>query len=313
MLWPITPRLAGLWALILGCLAGVSGVSAAAGGVVVLLSHETPPYQEVLAGFREHLGSTAAGQGIEVVALGGDPEKAGRAVREAVTAGARVLLAVGSVAADAAGSQTAVPVVVTLVLDPGSARRGPKTTGVSLAISPEVQLDWMKRMLPGRKRVGLLYTPGESGKTVEAARAAALEAGLELVTQEVRSPTDLPGALDVVGRRADVLWGIPDRGVYTAQTAKAILLFSFRNRVPLVGLSEAWVKAGALYALEPDYRDVGAQSAELAGRILSRPGQPPPPPAAPRSPRLSVNLKAARQMKIDVPEALVKSAHSVQE
>lgn len=310
---PIASRLAGLCALAWGLLACVPCVSAAAGGIVALLSHDAPPYVEALAGFREQLGAVGPAQPMAVVSLGGDPEKARVAVQQAVSSGARLILAAGAIAAEAARAQVEVPVVATLVLDLGELPQGTKTTGVTLAIPPAVQLGWIKRLLPGRTRIGVLFTPQENAKLVEEVRGLAQTAGLELVAQEVRSPRDLPGALEALGRRADVLWGLPDPAVYTAQTAKAILLFSFRNRIPLVGLSDAWVKAGALYALEPDYRELGAQSAELAARLLGSPGAPPPALAAPRTALLSVNLKTARQMKVDLPEALVRRARSVHE
>ncbi|MCD6581287.1 MAG: hypothetical protein J7K90_05755 [Desulfuromusa sp.] len=57
--------------------------------------------------------------------------------------------------------------------------------------------------------------------------------------------------------------------VLNPKTAKNILLFSFRNKIPFIGLSNAWVKAGALYALERDYDDIGQQSAEQCVQVLS--------------------------------------------
>ena len=52
----------------------------------------------------------------------------------------------------------------------------------------------------------------------------------------------------------------------TPQTAEPILLSTLKNKIPLVGLSSSWVKAGALYALDRDYVDIGLQSGELAGQ-----------------------------------------------
>jgi putative ABC transport system substrate-binding protein len=60
---------------------------------------------------------------------------------------------------------------------------------------------------------------------------------------------------------------------------KALLLFSFRHKLPLIGLSEAWVQAGALYALDWDYRELGAFCGRLALRQLpgARVATPTPP------------------------------------
>ncbi len=77
------------------------------------------------------------------------------------------------------------------------------------------------------------------------------------------SHATLPQALANLPNAVDVILAIPDTTVYTQQASKALLLFSFRNRIPLIGLTEAWVKAGALYALEWDYEELG--------RVLRRP------------------------------------------
>ncbi|MFO0732606.1 MAG: ABC transporter substrate binding protein [Nitrospiraceae bacterium] len=57
----------------------------------------------------------------------------------------------------------------------------------------------------------------------------------------------------------------------TPHTAEPILLSTFRNKIPLAGLSTSWVKAGALYALDRDYLDIGSQCGEIAGKILGEP------------------------------------------
>jgi putative ABC transport system substrate-binding protein len=80
--------------------------------------------------------------------------------------------------------------------------------------------------------------------------------------------------------------------------AKPLLLFSFRNSIPLVGLSSSWVKAGALYALEWDYADLGAQAGEMALGILRGARPSAIPTAPPRKTFYTLNLKTAEQMKI---------------
>ena len=85
----------------------------------------------------------------------------------------------------------------------------------------------------------------------------------------INSAKQLKAGLKYISRNADVLLAIPDQTVYSGKTAKEVLLFSYRNRIPFIGLSASWVKAGALYALGIDYRDLGRQAAELANNILT--------------------------------------------
>jgi putative ABC transport system substrate-binding protein len=197
------------------------------------------------------------------------------------------------------------------VLNTGELYATANVTGVALEFPVATELQWLRRFLPEHDRVGVLFNPEENRQKVERAAAVARDIGIEWVAQHVNTPQDLPGALKGLARRIDVLWGIPDSVVFSRKTAKAILLFSFRNRIPLVGLSGAWVKAGALYALERDYRDLGAQCGEMALQILA--GEPVGsiPLALPRKVAYSLNEKTARHVKLKLPEDLVRGAKQV--
>jgi putative ABC transport system substrate-binding protein len=99
--------------------------------------------------------------------------------------------------------------------------------------------------------------------------------------------------------------------VFNPQTAQSILLFSLRHRIPFVGLSLSWVSAGALYALDRDYQDIGRQCGELALQVIHGARAGALPPSAPRKVVYSVNLKTARQLKVEIPHSLVEGAQKV--
>ena len=67
----------------------------------------------------------------------------------------------------------------------------------------------------------------------------------------------------------DALWSVADSTVFSPGSTKFILLHTLRNKIPFIGLSPAFVKAGALMALAADYQEVGTQCGELAVRVLS--------------------------------------------
>jgi len=131
------------------------------------------------------------------------------------------------------------------------------------------------------------------------------------LTSEVETPQALPEALENLARRAEILWGITDQTVLSPQTAEPILLFSFRNRIPFTGLSTSWAKAGALYALDRDYNDIGLQCGEIAGKILQGTPINSIPPYPPRKVFYALNLKTADYMKLSIPETLVNGAQQV--
>jgi putative ABC transport system substrate-binding protein len=158
----------------------------------------------------------------------------------------------------------------------------------------EQQAQWLGKLVPGARRVALLFDPAHNERRAQALAAAFSDAGYRMLMHPVSAPAALPAALEAVAGRADVLLALPDPTVYARESARGILLFSFRNRIPVVGPNDSWVRMGALYALDWDYAEVGATCAQLAEReVLERRATVAPPP--PR-PRVAVNTRTAEQL-----------------
>jgi putative ABC transport system substrate-binding protein len=280
--------------------------------ILVLVSQDAPPYEEALSGFRQALKQQGIKVPVEVQLLHGD-EGAARAALEGVGPGrARLLLTLGSLATRTAVRQVRdVPIVSGLILGPGDLERAPNATGVVLEFDVETEFRWLQRLLPSQKNVGVLYSSDGNQARVDSATRVARALGMILHARKVESPRDLPDALDSLTERADVLWGVADDVVLTPQTVQPILLFSIRNRIPFVGLSANWVKAGALYALDRDYDDIGRQCAEMAVRILNGASPGSLRPAPPRKVVYVVNRRTAKLMKLDFREGLLGGAHAV--
>jgi putative ABC transport system substrate-binding protein len=223
--------------------------------------------------------------------------------------GARLVLTLGTVATDAAVKEISdIPIIACMVLRTDGLKKSPNVTGVGLEFSLEVQTSWLQVLVPTAKNVGVIYRPDENKMRIEAAGRILQNMGLKLVAQEVRSPQDVPAALEGMVKKVDVLWGVADTVAMTPKTAKNVLPFSVRNNIPLIGPSPTWVKAGALYALEWDYTDVGAQAGDMAVKVLK--GAPPAmiPTASPRKVFYALNLKTAQEMKITFSDQLIRGA-----
>lgn len=285
--------------------AAVSVAGAETARIAVFVSYDAPPVEETLAGFKEHLGRLKPGTVFEIYPLHKSSEQTRRKPEEIRQNGTQLILALGSLALETAGREAeGIPIVAGMVLRETDIRRIRGATGVFLEFPLETQFEWLRRLLPETRRVGVVYNPAENQGTIAAAHQVARRMDLELVAREVTVPAELPDALESLANRADVLWGISDQLVVTPQTAKGLLLFSFRNRIPFIGLSTAWVKAGAFYALDRDYHDIGRQCAELALKILAGgiPGSLDPVP--PRQTRFSLNVKTAERMKVSISPSL---------
>ncbi|MDX8394213.1 MAG: ABC transporter substrate binding protein [Mariprofundales bacterium] len=197
-----------------------------------------------------------------------------------------------------------------LVLN-GATDINPKNIGVlALLHSPITQLKWLHKLLPDAKRIGIIYS-AQNIKNIEKATITAHDLGVELLARLINTPQELPDALDRILRHSDVLWGISDSMVLQSSTAKALLLASFRNRVPMIGPSSTWTKAGAIYSLGWDYVDIGEQSAQIVISLLKGKKMQDLTPAWPRKVLYTLNLKTARHMRMEFEEGIIKGAKKV--
>lgn len=273
------------------------------GSVTVLVSGTTDAAREAVRGLRARLDQRGV-RGVRELQLA-----AGGAAPATLREGeANVVVAVGPGAAEAAlRVRGEASVVSLLALEPPSVG-----TGVLLDFPAEQQVQLLRRLLPASvRRIGIIYSPAQNERTVRRLRELARAQQLEIVARPVAAPAEIPAALASLTSGADVLWGIPDDVVMTTETARSILLFSMRQRLPLIGLSGAWVRAGALLALDRDYADMGAQGADLAWRLLN--GEPVSAvhPEAPRRVLHAINLRTADQMGLRLPAETIRTAAEV--
>lgn len=293
---------------------GLAGAAEPGAGlrIAAIVSQDAAPFQEALEGFTSYLDEQEIKARIEVYALHGEASGAPEVVRSACREPCDLILTLGSSGTRSAIRQfPEIPIVAGIVLDASDLEGAPNATAVVLEFPPETELRWLQRFLPGQRKIGVLFNPSQNQTRIDSAARAATALGLSLYARAVASPRDLPDALGSMNSLADVLWSVPDAVVLNPQTAKPILVFALRNRIPFVGISEAWVKAGALYALDRDYRDIGAQCGELALKILR--GAPPRslPPVTPRKVLYAVNLRTARLLKLDFKAGVLQNARTL--
>jgi len=303
-------RSAAACVAVLGLCAGASAEEAVS--LVVATSRDDGPYAGVVAGVRDSLDASRVQVDVRVHSLQSGGIDAIEGLREARRSGATPLLTVGSVATRAALEAPGdAPVVACMIGDSEDLREAKNATGVLLEFPLETQLEWIRRFVPKSQAIGVLYNPAENREQIEKAKKIASKLGLRLIPREVHRPQDLPDALRSLAREADMLWAVTDQTVLSRKTAQAILLFSFRNRMPFSGLSASWVKAGALYALDRDYEDLGAQCAEMAVKILQGRSAKSLPPARPRKVVYVLNLRTAEHLKLNLSPDLVDGAAEV--
>jgi putative ABC transport system substrate-binding protein len=184
-------------------------------------------------------------------------------------------------------------------------------TGVSIDVPANLRIGYLKSVLPASKRIGVLYSPAKTATYNEIADAGKA-AGLTVIGRSVSTEAEFTPALQVLmGGAADCLLMIIDSKVYFGQTVKVMLLESLKNKVPVVGISGMFTKAGALMSVDCDYRDVGRQAGELAGRVIGGESPGSIKSQRPRKARYSLNLVTANSMGVSLPASVVSEASEV--
>jgi putative ABC transport system substrate-binding protein len=289
-------------------LLGVNVAEPANKQIAVLISQQASHYEEALSGFKQYFQR----QGIQVdFAL--YPLEEGRAHSEMQNikkSKPNLIFALGSLATEKAVSEVSdVPIIAGILLKMDPFKKASNVTGVVLEFPIETQFKWLQHILPNSRNIGTIYHPGENQERIESASKIASKMGLKLEAQEIINPQGLPEALNKLSKNSDVFWGIPDSLVLNSQTVKHILLFSFQNRIPFIGLSSSWVKAGALYSLDWDYVDMGMQCGEVAWKVLQGTPTHSIPTATPRKVYYVLNLTTANHMKVKLSDELILGAH----
>ena len=229
-----------------------------------------------------------------------------------------VILSIGSAAtAVARSSFPEIPTIFAAVMYPelagfakSSTQPGANVTGASLNIPENVQFTYFKQIVPGLKRIGVLYT-SHTASLIPSARVVAEQQGLSLVPILVESARDLPAALDSLSSSVDGIWSVADPELFTPQSTRYILLNTLRRGIPFMGFSRNVVESGALFALDFDYKAVGMQAGEIVNRVLD--GSDPSAIEVTSADIIwfHYNERTAQHLDIQIPDALVAVAKEV--
>jgi ABC-type uncharacterized transport system substrate-binding protein len=116
-------------------------------------------------------------------------------------------------------------------------------------------------------------------------------------------------ALALTSQRIDVICQIP--GNLTAAAFPSIAAAANKAKLPIFAFQSSQARYGAAVVLARDYGDAGREAGLLAARVM-RGENPAKIPFIPYSKtKLVVNTKAARQLGLTIPPAIIKKADEV--
>lgn len=160
------------------------------------------------------------------------------------------------------------------------------------------QIMLIKTIMPSIKNLGVLLGKNSS-QYAELIKEAGERTAINITAENIASDADLIPKLKKILDNNDALMAIPDPFVYSRETAKPILLTTYRHQKPVFGYSRSYVQAGALAAVYSSTKQLAKQAAEIAVKSQVAPGFLPPP-QVPKYFSVSVNYQVARSLNMTI-------------
>jgi putative ABC transport system substrate-binding protein len=214
-----------------------------------------------------------------------------------------------------------LPIIFVLLVDPvgagfvsSLARPGGNATGFLMfeyGLSGK-WLELLKQIAPGVRRIAVLRDPtiasgiGQFG----AIQSAAPSLGFEASPFNVRDAAEIERDIIAFARS-------PNGGVIVTAAPRALLhreliaTLTAKHRLPAIYSHRSYTVAGGLISYGPDIIDQFRRAAGYVDRILKGENPADLPVQAPTKFELVINLKAAKALGLELPDALVARANEV--
>jgi putative ABC transport system substrate-binding protein len=233
-----------------------------------------------------------------------------------------VIVALGGPAAEAAKRATStIPIVLWGVGDPvglglisNVARPGGNVTGVtelSTELTPK-RLQLLKELVPAAARIAIVWNSTDRAMDLRAKEFAttATQLGVTMVPVPIRESGDIDGALiGLAANRPDAIMIVTDPVMGSREATT--LEFLANHGLPAMYEFGDSARRGALLSYGPSLAELAPRAAEYVDRILkgAKPGDLPL--EGPTRYYLTVNLKTAKALGIEVPTSILLRADEV--
>jgi putative tryptophan/tyrosine transport system substrate-binding protein len=296
-------------------------------GVLMSYAESDPEAQSRLTALREGLQKLgwSEGRNIRIDTRWGvlDAESGQRFAKELVVLQTDLILTTSTPVTASTLQQTrTIPIVFVGVSDPiGSSfvasfpRPGGSVTGF-ITMEPTIAGKWLellKEIAPRINRVAFLFNPATAPYFeyyLNPFKAAAPSFGVEGIAAPVRDVSELESVIAAQARAPNGgLIAMPD--VFLNAHRAQVTSLAARYRVPAIYAFRFFTELGGLLSYGSDLLDSYRRAASYVDRILrgTKPGELPV--QAPVKFELTINLKTAKALGLDVPSSLQQRADAV--
>jgi putative tryptophan/tyrosine transport system substrate-binding protein len=194
------------------------------------------------------------------------------------------------------------------------ARPSGNITGLA-TLAPEIsgkQLELLKEILPRLSRMAVFGTSTQPG-TAQALRETELAAGafgVQLQYLDVLGPKDIETAFQAARKGpADAVLVLSSAVIFSQRTQIADL--AVKNRLPVIFPQSEYVEDGGLMSYAPNYADLFRRAATYVDKILKGAKPADLPVEQPTKFEFIINLKAAKQIGLTIPQRVLTRADKV--
>jgi ABC-type uncharacterized transport system, periplasmic component len=253
-------------------------------GVVQLVEHVAldASYQGFVDGLKE--AGYVDGQNIKIDFQNAQGEQANcqTIAQKLVNDGDDLILAIATPAGQAvANLTTTIPVLVTAVTDPASAKLvksneapGTNVSGTSDLTPVAAQMELLKQLVPGVKTIGFLYCSSEQNSKfqIDMAKKAADALGIKYIDATVSNSNEIQQVTQSLVGKVQAVYSPTDNMIAAGVPTVAGVLNT--AKIPFICGEEGMVKAGGLATYGINYYELGKQTAKMAVEVL-RDGKKP--------------------------------------
>lgn len=227
-----------------------------------------------------------------------------------------LILAIATPSAQAIANATKdTPILITAVTDPVAAklvesmdRSNTNVTGTSDYVSVKMQLDMVLEMLPGLRRLGVIYNSGEENSIVQVdeVKKYAKDKGITIVEATPTNSGEILQAAQSLTGKVDAIYIPTDNTVVSG--IEAVVKVCNEEKIPLFPAEGDSVSRGGVAAAGVDYYKLGLQTGAQALKIIEGVSPSDIPLEVQKEVSVVVNLKAAAAVDLEIPKSVLERA-----
>lgn len=286
-------------------------------GILQFVTHDA--LDEIERGIEDGLADAGyEGSNVELTVLNAeaDQSKIQTMSKKLVDDGNDVVIGIATPAAQGLASATSdIPVIMGAISDPVGAKLVKNldkpegnVTGLSNHVPHAQTVELIQTITPDAKTIGVLYASSEDNSVsqVKEFTQYAEEAGLTVVEYAVPSTNEITTTMSVMTGKVDAIFVPQDNTI--ASAFPTVVTAANAAKIPVYSSVDTMVKQGSIASVAQSQYDLGLETAKITVKILAGKKVSEVPVKVVDTGVPTVNLKAAKELGITIPDSLLEEA-----